>query len=234
MYLTTWKMSTWFSFSWQDDIFTQLSVDEFHSCGLRRDGSFVCWGKGHVARSYDGEFSAISTGPFHVCALRADNGSVQCWGAGFNDLTDPPPGKFVQVSAGGSQTCAIRPNGRVECWGRSHKVRLRVASLSPRLFRCVSERSFLCGSFLFQGSLDVPDEQFVQVSVGRDGTTCGVTLEGGVLCWGPWTGTSPLYERPGGPFVQVSVGDRSMCAMRVRCRRKGVSFSLQEFVETLA
>lgn len=57
--------------------------------------------------------------------------------------------------------------------------------------------------------------QFVQVSAGTEGTSCGVTVEGEVLCWGPWiAGGDRFFRRPRPPFLGVTVGHRAMCARR--------------------
>ena len=69
--------------------FIQVSAGLFHSCGLRADGSIVCWG-------VSGE----------------DERRVEATG-----LIDSPPGTFSQISAGDLHSCALRRDGTVECWG---------------------------------------------------------------------------------------------------------------------
>ena len=68
--------------------FTQISAGGDHSCGLRADGSAVCWGGNYFggATAPTGSFTQISAGWDHTCALRAD-GSAVCWG----ELVTPEP-----------------------------------------------------------------------------------------------------------------------------------------------
>ena len=102
--------------------FIQVSVGLFHSCGLRADGSIVCWGvSGEDERRVEatglidsppGTFSQISAGDLHSCALR-QGGTVECWGgmlveddmppeakAMMEAMLAPPEGRFISVSAG--------------------------------------------------------------------------------------------------------------------------------------
>jgi hypothetical protein len=53
-----------------------------HTCGLREDGSVVCWGNnddGQPSPPVGETFEAISSGVAGSCGLRKD-GAVMCWG----------------------------------------------------------------------------------------------------------------------------------------------------------
>lgn len=85
--------------------------------------------------------TAVSSGDSHTCAL-LDNGDVTCWGTGgngrlgygntdsigdderpANNVVDggivqlPGGRKAVDISAGGTHTCAVLDNGTITCWG---------------------------------------------------------------------------------------------------------------------
>ena len=61
-----------------------------HTCGLRADGSIICWGA-----SGEAERLTETTG-----------------------LIDSPSGSFSQISAGYLHSCALRLDGTVEVLGR--------------------------------------------------------------------------------------------------------------------
>jgi hypothetical protein len=125
--------------------FTELSLGQAFSCGLRTDGRVLCWGLNQLGQLGDGSntqrnapvlvsgldsVTQLSAGFAHVCALRGD-GTVWCWGDDANgQLGDgsvggarSTPAQVVgltdveQVSAGGTFTCALRTDGDVWCWG---------------------------------------------------------------------------------------------------------------------
>ena len=73
-----------------------------HVCGIRPDGSPVCWEIGVTDYHPDpgddedsppkGEkLNAISSGPYHVCGLRPDRTAV-CWGNNRLGQATPPQG----------------------------------------------------------------------------------------------------------------------------------------------
>ena len=95
-----------------------ISSGGSHTCGLRLDGSPVCWGSNRVDEALEDErFGAISSGSFHTCALRLD-GSPVCWGRNQHGQASPPEDeRFVAITSGRSHTCALRVDGSPVCWG---------------------------------------------------------------------------------------------------------------------
>lgn len=139
---------------------------------------------GRMSRTLTGNFIQVSTGNGHACGIRKD-GSMECWGQLY-DEADPPIGHFLQVSSGNGMTCALHSSGLVECWGRDNAGQ----------------------------TTKVPSNvQFRQISVGTKEHVCGITLHNrDVLCWGH-NGRGQADGR-NGPFIQVSAGDGSTCAIR--------------------
>ncbi|MBV9798327.1 MAG: hypothetical protein JO039_09805, partial [Solirubrobacterales bacterium] len=45
------------------------------------------------------------------------DGSVVCWGLGVSGESNPPPERFISVSAGFTHTCGVRTDHIVACWG---------------------------------------------------------------------------------------------------------------------
>ena len=98
--------------------FSAVSAGVAPSCGVRTDGSVVCWGANHFgqASAPGGLFSAVSAGLAPSCGVRTD-GSVVCWGANHFGQASAPGGLFSAVSAGGEHSCGLGTDGSVECWG---------------------------------------------------------------------------------------------------------------------
>lgn len=168
------------------------------TCALTEDGSVQCWGAGRVGDGTRDQrtqpvkvvglergVQAVTAGNWHMCAL-LENGGVQCWGDNqFGQLGDGTRrenlvpvdvvrlGSGVQaIEAGGDQTCAVRVDGSVHCWGAN---RLNVWDLDDGLIRTVPTQV---------GSL--PGRS--QSATTGGGHTCVLTADGGsagaVQCWG--------------------------------------------------
>lgn len=77
-----------------------------------------------------------------------------CWGR--DDPVDPVlEGEFTDVCVGSEAACALDPGGYATCWGKEeYPKKWEVPSVPMRVISC--------------GYL----------------TVCGVTMEGGIVCWG--------------------------------------------------
>ena len=180
---------------------TTLSVGRNHMCGLRSNGTVVCWGKEsrreywspHAVRGQ--RFSAISAGEAHSCGLRTD-GTVVCWGNnrdGQLDVPlDVPGGRFVAVSAGPYGSCGLWNDGTISCWG-------------------VNDQSVV----------HAPKGKFVAVSVGQQDACAIQQTDGALTCWGTRyaspgrDGRGGVLDVPDGSFIAVSAGSGYSCGLRV-------------------
>jgi alpha-tubulin suppressor-like RCC1 family protein len=112
-------------------LFTQVSAGEFHSCGVMKDGSVVCWGANHFneATPNSGDFVQVSCGSGSTCGLR-QNGLVECWGKNDMGQSDPPANKvYKQISSSlNKHVCGIEhENEAVSCWGSNIREQVRDA-----------------------------------------------------------------------------------------------------------
>jgi len=193
--------------------FVQVSAGHKHTCGLRTNGTVVCWGKTYdYPPPSDADFQQISAGGSgfndrgHTCGVKS-NGSVVCWGSNADGESIPPTGTFQQVSAGGNSTCGLKTDGTVECWG----IRTPLPSIIP-VKQISNGLNHLCGLMdnPFDGYVICDDdiggpasEDFQQISTGND-HACGVKINGGVSCWGD--DSEGQASPPSGTFQQVSAG----------------------------
>jgi hypothetical protein len=122
--------------------FKSLSAGKTHVCGNDLAGKAWCWGAGQQGQLGNskigptafetmpflvGDFDPVVAGWFFTCGLTA--GALSCWGDNTmrtitplnQDLISTPlaiaPGPFVEVVAGGYQTCARDASGGVQCYG---------------------------------------------------------------------------------------------------------------------
>ena len=143
--------------------FSAVSAGVAHSCGVRTDGSVVCWGANHFgqASAPEGSFSAVSAGGVHSCGLGTD-GSVVCWGYKSDGRASAPGGLFSAVSAGLAHSCGLRAGRTVVCWGNN--------------------------AF---GQASAPGGLFSAVSAGGV-HSCGLGTDGSVECWGDNAGACQI------------------------------------------
>jgi alpha-tubulin suppressor-like RCC1 family protein len=174
-----------------------------HTCAILDDASVSCWGSGSDRQLGDGTTTdrntptqtsslgtgrtavAIASGDSHTCAI-LDNGSVSCWGLGWNgrlgnggtiSKTTPTltsslgAGRTaVALSSGDSHTCAILDNGAVSCWGIGGNGQLGHGSGYYKLTPTLSS------------SLGI-NRTAVAISSGGH-HTCAILDDASVSCWG--------------------------------------------------
>ena len=98
-----------------------ISSGGFHTCGLRPDGTAICWGandSGQASPPEEEVFTTISSGWLHSCALREDEKAV-CWGGNESGEASPPGDeRFIAITSGGFYTCGLRNTGTSHLLGR--------------------------------------------------------------------------------------------------------------------
>lgn len=140
----------------------------------------------------------ISAGWYHVCVLKSD-GSIKCRGAntsgqlGDGTYEDTPEkgvtnpvsgiGDAMDVSSGGSHTCAVLSNGNVKCWGWNAFGQLgNGPNIGPGPETCSDKlnRVTYCSKtpILVDGVNDA-----VAVDAGEE-HTCALIKDGTIKCWG--------------------------------------------------
>ena len=168
-----------------------LSVDsgQVHTCGVKTDGSVVCWGSDWYGQSTppSGSFLQVSAGDSHTCGVKMD-GSVVCWGGNDLGQSEPPPWSFTSVSAGLSFSCGVKTDRSVVCWGDRSEVAPRYTMDPP------------------------PSGSFSSVSAGN-GVVCGIRTDGTAVCWDAGTSRAPGAP-PSGLYSYISVTTSTACAVK--------------------
>jgi len=110
--------------------FIAITAGEYHSLGLKQDGSIVAWGdnsSGHCnIPSPNSGFIAISAGDEHSLGLKQD-GSIVAWGAGqpgqsgwphYGQCNIPSPNSgFIAIAAGWAHSLGLKQDGSIVAWG---------------------------------------------------------------------------------------------------------------------
>ena len=88
-----------------DAVFRQISVGEWHGCGVLSTGTVQCWNEQPGASEVPaGRFTAVSAGWYDTCGLRPE-GYAECWGRSSLTLPDydtaPAPLEYLQETFAG-------------------------------------------------------------------------------------------------------------------------------------
>ena len=190
-----------------DERLTSISTGWVHSCGLRRNGTPVCWGSNQDGKASPptGEtFLSIDAGTNHSCGLRED-GTALCWGADWDELLSVPSGeRFVALNAGEEHSCGLREDGSIVCWGDGGR---SVCTPKPGgSFSCLG-----IGVRDFIPQLPPEREQFA--SLGSGDPHCALRAGGSAVCWTEYqSGLLPTPE--GEQFKSISSSSQHACALR--------------------
>lgn len=213
--------------------FVDIEAGAAHICGLKADGSVMCWGmnsdnelgNGNTtstntpgALSGGHSFTKISARGFHGCGIKADK-SMWCWGANWSgqlgdntwDNRSAPVQvtggyQWDEVATGVNNTCGIRTDGVLMCWGDW-------AATGDGTWNDYPYPVTVSGGYKWQS-----------VSVG-DYHACGITTAGLAMCWGAdWygqLGTGELNDYPypvpvlgGHTYKTISAGEYISCGIR--------------------
>jgi alpha-tubulin suppressor-like RCC1 family protein len=206
-----------------------VSAGDYHSCGVKADGSVACWGNntfGQAPATLAGPFISVSAGYYHSCGVKTD-GSVDCWGAmgvTYHGQEEDQAGPFVSVTTGYAHSCGLKADGSVDCWGDNT---FDQAAAPSGAFVSVSAGYYHSCGVKTDGSVDCwgakannhdqavdPAGLFVSVSAGSY-HSCGVKTDGSVDCWGA-IGVNNYGQATdqSGPFVSVSAGTYHTCGVK--------------------
>ena len=183
-----------------------ISVGWVHACGLRTDGTTVCWGsnQGGKATPPSGEkFKHISSGTNSSCGIR-ENGVAVCWGGAYGTSQELPGGPFASISVGESYTCAHREDGGTDCWGGDGFTVCK--GMPGGFFGC--HEPF--GSE-FIPPLPPAGQRFTSFST--EAPNCGLRADGSAVCWTHYdSGLVPEPEEE--RFTSISASEHHACALR--------------------
>lgn len=219
--------------------FTSLSANRTHTCGLSTEGQVYCWGSNGAGQLGDGTQENgnlpvpvslpgpavdVDAGSWHTCALLADH-TAYCWGSnsggslgigvggGFRTYPVRVQGnlEWASIDAGYQHTCGLTTEGKAYCWG-------------PNVYAENGDGTRDVESWTPNPVLG--DHTFSTLVAGGascHGQTCGLTVEGEVLCWGKnyqqyfpsserfITTPTPLTDDPG--FVEILPGPYMICGL---------------------
>jgi alpha-tubulin suppressor-like RCC1 family protein len=191
-------------------VFGSIAAGFRHTCGLRSDGTALCWGRDSTGELGIGNFSNADRPVAVATSLRFT--TIVTGG----DTVQPPPGSLERLRVE-SHTCAIATSGLAYCWGSNRSGQLGTGIVGDSSASPVAVSGGLTFSKLSAGSRH----------------TCGITTAGAIYCWGnnqdlelgrgPPTGGSGASGVPqvvtGGSlpasvtFSSVAAGTRHSCGV---------------------
>lgn len=203
--------------------FVDVAPGAWSDCGVRQNGTVVCWGSNPPVPPAEAGFVQVAVGRGHACALK-DDGTARCFMAEDMNYDVPSPSEtnIVALTAGDFHACALEDDGSVFCWGPGRDGEtdaptgtgyVQIDAGSRHTCAVTGGGDIDCWGSDISGLLRVPsDETFVQVSVGVF-AACALTELNEVICWG--ADHDVVVGTPtGSDFTRVTARYRHACAAR--------------------
>lgn len=190
-----------------------IAIQDGSGCGIRADGTAVCWGTGS---SYNLTPPAGVT--FEAVVVSQDFGSgittagtLRSWGR----FTSAPTGNYVGIAAGRLAACAVRDDGDVRCWGQysgTYTGNYIDIAMSDQTTVCAIDDAFHVDCWNLSSTGTPPlepsaSDTFGQISLGGGG--CGIRTDRSIVCWG-----NSLTPPTGTDWNEVATGNGFACAAR--------------------
>mmetsp|Transcript_26285 Transcript_26285/g.53607 ORF Transcript_26285/g.53607 Transcript_26285/m.53607 type:complete len:421 (-) Transcript_26285:151-1413(-) len=183
--LPQWMMKHFETLQWKG-----ISAGTSNSCGVMDNGTAVCWGANEEAQSEVppsiSNWSMVDCGYAHCCGV-SSNGTGKCWGwngvtAGslipFGQATVPRSvDTWRSISAGFVHSCGVAGDGRGHCWGNNANGQLDI----PRELETPDSQLDIRTPFNHTPAVHHARWRALSCSYFH---TCGLTVNGSVLCWG--------------------------------------------------
>ena len=203
--------------------FTAVASGNYHTMGLRSDGSIAAWGMCDVEQCNvpppNSGFTAIAAGDSHSLGLR-QNGSIAAWGDNEQgQLNVPSPNSgFVAISAGLLHSLALKSDGSIVGWGRNSSGEtippepntgwVAIAAggyVSMGLKADGSIRKWGCGA---PCPVPSPNTGFVAIATHYD-HSLALRSDGSIVAWGNNAAGQLDVPEPNTGFVAIAAGFRS-------------------------
>jgi len=185
------------------DLQVQLSATTFASGAVCGNGSL------EVSEECDDGNRVSGDGCSFNCKLEttiAIDGGVKDSGPGADQAATTVGAPYGQVTLGMQNTCALRADSSLWCWGSNSYGQIHLSSTSSRLT-----------------PVQVPGAAWGQVASGQT-HSCAVRVDGTLSCWGnnasgqlgaATVGLNMVQaEVAGGPWQSVSTGSYQTCAIK--------------------
>ncbi len=159
-----------------------------------------------------------------MCAVRVD-GEAVCRSASGSPVPEAPAGPWRMLATGFDETCGVRMDGSLTCWGDVPQLAAAAPTDGP--FRSVSissdvgcalrtDGALACWTAGLYGDFPIdrsPPGRFLKVEVSSL-HACALRSDGRILCWGlDVDGGNQAPESD--DFIDLSVGAYHACGLRV-------------------
>ena len=192
------------------DAFSSISAAEDFTCGIRTDGSLICWGD-TAPLAPIAPYPQVAAGGAHTCEILS-TGALECWTSNPSPGM-PPIGTYTQLDSGPGYSCAIDGSGGLVCWGSTPGMGVpsglatQVTTGGAGICTIEPDADADCASL---GSGPGPIEQYSLNSGDLFNTfACWIDDTLDVDCGG-FVQPTP----PNGEFVKVKAGYQNVCGLR--------------------